>query len=126
MMNIEGSGSPSGSISRRHGSADPDPDPHQNVMDPQHLSGSGRGGWRTPEPLAASIQTQSWHISFWQGPGSIRQHTLSLVHPQNVRFQNVRSKIKNVRFYNVRNVRFTKRQVFKTSGCKNVGFQNGH
>jgi hypothetical protein len=21
---------------RRHGSADPDPDPHQNVMDPQH------------------------------------------------------------------------------------------
>jgi hypothetical protein len=28
----------SGSISQRHGSADPDPDPdpHQNVMDPQH------------------------------------------------------------------------------------------
>jgi hypothetical protein len=27
-----------GSISQRHGSADPnpDPDPHQNVMDPQH------------------------------------------------------------------------------------------
>jgi hypothetical protein len=31
-----GSGSESGSISQRHGSADPDPDPHQNVMDPQH------------------------------------------------------------------------------------------
>jgi hypothetical protein len=30
MMKIEGSGS----ISQRHGSADPDP--HQNVMDPQH------------------------------------------------------------------------------------------
>ncbi len=31
-------GSASGSISQRHGSADPDPDadPHQNVMDPQH------------------------------------------------------------------------------------------
>ncbi len=29
-MKIEGSGS----ISQRHGSADPDPDPHQNVMDP--------------------------------------------------------------------------------------------
>jgi hypothetical protein len=30
--------SESGSISQRHGSADPDPDPdpHQNVMDPQH------------------------------------------------------------------------------------------
>ncbi len=30
------SGSESGSISQRHGSADPDPDAHQNVMDPQH------------------------------------------------------------------------------------------
>jgi hypothetical protein len=30
MMKIEGSGS----ISQRHGSADPDP--HQNIMDPQH------------------------------------------------------------------------------------------
>jgi hypothetical protein len=27
-----------GSISNRHGSADPDPDPHQNVMDPQHCN----------------------------------------------------------------------------------------
>ncbi len=36
MMKIEGSGTASGSrsISQRHGSADPDP--HQNVMDPQH------------------------------------------------------------------------------------------
>jgi hypothetical protein len=31
-MKIEGSGS--GSTSQRHGS--PDPDPHQNVMDPEH------------------------------------------------------------------------------------------
>jgi hypothetical protein len=31
-MKIEGSGY----ISQRHGSADPDPDPHQNVMDPKH------------------------------------------------------------------------------------------
>jgi hypothetical protein len=36
MMKIEGSASGSGSISQRHGSADPDP--HQNVMDPQHWS----------------------------------------------------------------------------------------
>jgi hypothetical protein len=37
-MKIEGSGSVSGSISQRHGSADQDqdPDPHQNVMDPEH------------------------------------------------------------------------------------------
>jgi hypothetical protein len=34
MMKIAGSGSDSGSISQRHRSADPDP--HQNVMDPQH------------------------------------------------------------------------------------------
>jgi hypothetical protein len=31
-----GSGSGSESISQRHGSGDPDQDPHQNVMDPQH------------------------------------------------------------------------------------------
>jgi hypothetical protein len=40
MMKIEESGSASrfgsGSISQMHGSADPDPDPHQNVTDPQH------------------------------------------------------------------------------------------
>jgi hypothetical protein len=36
MMEIEGSGSASGPIIQRHGSADPDPDLHQNVMDPQH------------------------------------------------------------------------------------------
>jgi hypothetical protein len=34
MTKIEGSGSES--ISLRHGSADPDPDPPQNVIDPQH------------------------------------------------------------------------------------------
>ena len=40
MTKIAGSGSESGSgfISQRHGSADPDPDPPQNVMDPQHWS----------------------------------------------------------------------------------------
>jgi hypothetical protein len=31
-----GSGSESGSISQRHGSADSEPLPHQNVMDPEH------------------------------------------------------------------------------------------
>ena len=33
-MKIEGPGSESGSISQMHGSADPDP--HENVLDPQH------------------------------------------------------------------------------------------
>jgi hypothetical protein len=36
-MKIAGSGSESGSISQRRGSAETDPDPHQNVMDLQHL-----------------------------------------------------------------------------------------
>ncbi len=42
MTKIAGSGS--GFISQRHGSADPDPNPPQNVMDPQHCK------W----PIAAS------------------------------------------------------------------------
>ncbi len=37
MMKKEGSESGTGSISQRHGSADPDP--HQNVMDSQHCLG---------------------------------------------------------------------------------------
>jgi hypothetical protein len=44
MMKIEGSGS----ISQRHGSANPDPDPHQNVMDPEH--------WFQVEPEAPPTQ----------------------------------------------------------------------
>ncbi len=50
MAKIAGSGSASGSgsISQRHGSADPDP--HQNVMDPEHCfnvwSGSGSALWQ--------------------------------------------------------------------------------
>ncbi len=39
MTKIAGSLSESGSISQRHGSADPDPDPHQNVMVPQQCLG---------------------------------------------------------------------------------------
>ncbi len=36
MTKIAGSGSESESISQKHGSAGPDPDPYQNVMDPQY------------------------------------------------------------------------------------------
>jgi hypothetical protein len=44
MMKIAGSesASGSGSISQRHGSAGPDPDPHQNVMDPQHAANTAK------------------------------------------------------------------------------------
>jgi hypothetical protein len=45
---------------------------------------------------------------------------LVTVHPQNVRFKIVR--FQNVRFQNVWNVRFKKRQVYKTSGLQNVRF----
>ncbi len=47
-------------------------------------------------------------------------NTVLGVHPQNVRFQNVR--FQNVRLQNVWNVRFTKRQIYKTSGLQNVRF----
>ncbi len=38
-----GSGVRSGSISQRYGSRDQDPNPHQNVTDPQHCQEVGRG-----------------------------------------------------------------------------------
>ncbi len=58
-------------------------------------------------------------VFFWGGRISWAEFWMIVaetVHPQNVRLQNVR--FQNVRFQNVWNVRFTKRQVFKTSGCK--------
>ncbi len=44
MTKSAGSGSKSGSrsISQRHGSADSDPNPHQNVMDPEHCYGCSK------------------------------------------------------------------------------------
>ncbi len=63
MMKIERSGSESGSgsISKRRGSADLDPDPHQNVMDPQHyftgISGMiGRGTGKVDPELFYPIR----------------------------------------------------------------------
>jgi hypothetical protein len=47
MIKIEGSASGSGSISQRHGSADPDP--HQNVMDPQHWLKGRVAGFRNTD-----------------------------------------------------------------------------
>ncbi len=57
----------------------------------------------------------------WNDLCSDRDSTVSLlVHPQNVRLQNIR--FQNSRFQNFWNVRFTKRQVYKTSGLQNVRF----
>ncbi len=68
MMKIEGSwsasGSWSGSICERHGSADPDPDPFQNVMDPEHWM--DQGGvlrvWQEPTWILACLQEQCARI----------------------------------------------------------------
>jgi hypothetical protein len=63
VLKIEGSGS----ISLRHGSADPDPNPHQNVMDPfrtkvqlfytqiTEQSGGGREDRRGVPPLCFAL-----------------------------------------------------------------------
>jgi hypothetical protein len=47
----------SGSISQRHGSADPDLDPHQNVMDPQHWKIHSRPN--IPTTPSADIHTET-------------------------------------------------------------------
>ncbi len=56
------------SISQRHGSADPDPDPHQNVIDPEH-SGVVWGVDLPPkESVGAPDQmTVSPHSNVWYG-----------------------------------------------------------
>jgi hypothetical protein len=53
-MKIKGAGSES--ISRRHGSADPDP--HQNVMDPQPKSGV-RNVYPTPEQMSINARGEN-------------------------------------------------------------------
>jgi hypothetical protein len=59
MMKIEGSGSAYGSISQRHGSADPDP--HQNVVDPQHWLACR---YRTPvRQLSSCFMSSVWSLS---------------------------------------------------------------
>ncbi len=86
MTTIAGCGSESGSISQRHGSADLDPDPHQNVTDPEHwflciiYSMDARGGTRYlgnlpgrgvspgagPLPPQVVVQTQASRLQLLQ------------------------------------------------------------
>ncbi len=76
-MKIAGSGSACGSISQRHGSADPDQLPHQNVIDPELClppcqkyctSAPSTLGW-APSPLLIS-PSRSYVSSkvTWGGP----------------------------------------------------------
>jgi hypothetical protein len=61
----------SGFISQMPGSADPDPDPHQNVMDPQHrlVPGTSTGfSW-------ADILSRNRKPFFWGGGGGIFRGT---------------------------------------------------
>jgi hypothetical protein len=68
-MKIEGSasgsGSKSGSISKRHGSADPDP--HQNVMDPEHWKKVGQLTF--PPPLLLLLLDPRWMKIMIRDPG---------------------------------------------------------
>ncbi len=65
-------GSESGSISQRHGSADPDLDPPQNVMDPEHFSSDFNPRNSAPFYLFILI------IYFIFDPGWIRNGTLRI------------------------------------------------
>ncbi len=58
MTKIAGSGSESGSFSQRHGSEDPDPDPPQNDMDPQHWFFVTRSGCRDMALQRSAISGQ--------------------------------------------------------------------
>ncbi len=60
-MKIEGSGS----ISQRHGSADPDPDPPQNVMDPEHWLAA----WYSPATLRSRAGWTSCSVRACGPPG---------------------------------------------------------
>jgi hypothetical protein len=66
MTKIAGSGSASGSISQRYGSAgpDPDPDPPQNVMDPQHCSQDPLAESEAADQMDRSAHT-SFSVSVW-------------------------------------------------------------
>ncbi len=68
--------------------------------------------------IRISCKFLNFHFYFACSIGNSIDNGEIEVHPQNVRFQNVR--FLNVRFQNAWNVRFTKRQVYKTSGLQNV------
>jgi hypothetical protein len=84
-----------------------------------------RGGWRYQKVSVQDIHRATAHVPLSHLlPWQLCLHGT----PSNVRFQNVR--FQNVRFQNVRNVRFTKdvrftkRQVYKTAGLQNIRLQN--
>jgi hypothetical protein len=66
MLKIEGSGSES--ISQRHGSANPDPDPHQNVMDPQHCKLPVKSFRHCPLPQGdvRGVLGSEKHVFIWR------------------------------------------------------------
>ncbi len=64
----------SGSISQCHESADPDPDPHQNVMDPEHCCrlflGLGSPVWRSTRKYIDILKNSNYiqtdrFLNFW-------------------------------------------------------------
>ncbi len=71
-------------------------------------------------PAAAFSPVLYVSASPYRRVGENRRPEVQVVHPQNVSLQNVR--FQNVRFQNIWNVRFTKRQLYKTSGLQNIRF----
>jgi hypothetical protein len=55
-------GSASESISKRYGSADPDPDPPHNVMDPQHCSQDPLAESEAADQMDRSAQTSCFRF----------------------------------------------------------------
>jgi hypothetical protein len=84
MKNIEGCGSASGSIGQRHGSADPDPDPHRNVMDPQHcfLPSFFRSTININVPLFKKLRDTIFFMSFsvYYLRYAVKNHSFCLDH----------------------------------------------
>jgi hypothetical protein len=66
LTKIAGSGSESGSISQRHGSADPEPDPHQNVMDPQHCCARNINRTRRGKKTVVVVMTFHSAARYWR------------------------------------------------------------
>jgi hypothetical protein len=63
----------SGSISQRHDSEDPDPDPPQNVMDLQHWVAGQCLAYGESRSMPLAVRQGSW---FWEGVHSSESDTV--------------------------------------------------
>jgi hypothetical protein len=60
MKRVESGSAPgSGSLTQWYGSADPDPDPYQNVMDPQHCYCAAKAFYYCPSMISHRPRSQN-------------------------------------------------------------------